>query len=309
MDGIVSFALNKLLMKILLSLVITFVSLNIFAQDSLVVTEETNSMSRGSQNGFSILIPQTKSKNVISDWKKFLREKNKSSYNEINNEYVLSMSVVPDISKDSILIYSVFSQVPAGTHLTSYFSSKDSTFYSSKSDANISGRISSYLRNFAVAEYRKSVEEELEAEQKKLKNLQSDLTDLENSNDKMNRNIKENDRENERKKDDIKTNLSEQEAKTTAIVQEQQVIANFPETSDRYKEESKRLKALEKEKKKLQNDNEGMNKKIDSNESENKDLQKKIDFNLSDKIPSKKVEISKQELVVKAVQERLNNIH
>jgi hypothetical protein len=236
-------------MKLLFSFLLLLRISNLHAQDSLEVQEVKKTISAGMQNGYSVTIPQARLKDVISDWKKYLHQKNKSSLKELDGEYLLSKGVLPDLSPDSVIVYStVKASTPATVELNVFVSGKDSVFYSGTINPAMSTAIATYIRNFAVNEYREAVADEISLEQKKLRVLEDDLKDLEQSNDQYKKKIESNERSNGRIKEEIKSNLDLQNLKAETILQQQKILATYITPSDQKSEEEKKLKLLQKEK-------------------------------------------------------------
>ena len=94
-------------MKLLFTLLFIAPFTAVLAQDKLEVSETQKSMSKGTQPGFTVKIPNGKLKVVTADWKKYLRQDNKTKINETDGEYALIRTTVPTISPDTINIYSL----------------------------------------------------------------------------------------------------------------------------------------------------------------------------------------------------------
>ena len=301
--------IHKFKMKLISSLLLLFVQITAsLAQDSLKVTEVKKNFSKGNYNGYSVKIPQARLKDVVSDWKKNIHQKNKISVKEIDGEYFLAKTIIPELSPDSVIIYSTITANPTDVEIVSFLSGNDSVFYSTSSNPVISSNISTFIRNFATNEYRIAVTNELSIEQKTLKTLEENLKDLENENDRYEKKIKANERANERTQEEIKSNLQLQELKSSSILQQQKVLATYLTPSDQKNDEEKKLKALQKEKRKLKRENESLHNNIEEKENDIKALQKKIDKNNSDIIPAKQEEIKKQKKVITAVETKIKGI-
>jgi hypothetical protein len=279
-----------------------------FAQDKLEVTEIQKTMSKGNQPGFTVKIPNAKIKTVISDWKKYLHQDNKTKINEVDGEYILHNTTITTISPDTINIYSIINTNQTDVDLFAFFNRNDSGFYSSANNPGICSNFSKYIRNFAVYEYRNIVTGELVLEQKKLEELEDNLKELEKDNEKSDKQIKANERANEKKQDEIKTNQQLKELKSDAIFQQQKVLAPLTSSSDLKKDEEKKLKALEKDKSKIEKKIDSLHSEIDENENENKNLTKKIEQTTTELIPAKKKEIEKQKEVISSVDIKLKGI-
>jgi hypothetical protein len=278
------------------------------AQDSLNVIESDKKFSGGEYNSFSVKIPQTKFKEIKSDWKKYLHEKGKINPKESDGEYVLKGTVVQDISKDTILSYSIVKENLSGVEVSVCFGNNQGEFYSSLKYPEIAERIKKLLRNFAVTEYKTAVNYELSAEEKKLSLLEQNLTDLENQNVKYDKTIKSNERSIENLNSDVKSNKTLHDIKSDAIDQQQRVLATFTSDSDMKRDEEKKLKSMQKEKKKIEKENESLHKDIEEKEDLNKSMKKTIDKNTEENIPNKKKEIEKQREHVVEVETKLKNI-
>lgn len=294
-------------MKFLCIILLLFIASVSNAQESQLVTEGSKSFSKGNYNGYSVVIPRAKLKEVAKDWNRYLR-RNKGRVNENDDEYTLSKIVVAEVSKDSIIIYSNLKAIETDVLLTGAATKNDSDFFSTSSNPETSETFKSFLRNFAVNEYRNIVTDELADEQKRLKRIENELKDLEGDNEQSEKKIKSNKRDIERIEDDIRSNQQLKEIKSDAIIQQQKVIATYLTSSDLKKEEEKKLKAMQKEKSKIDKDDESMHRKIESREDENKDLEKRIDHNKNDMIPAKKEEIEKQNKVILGVDTKLKGI-
>jgi hypothetical protein len=295
-------------MKLLLNLFFIFLVTVSNAQDKLEVIEMQKTMSKGSQPGFMVKIPNAKLKTVISDWKKYLRQDNKTKINENDGEFSLMNTNVATISADTINIYSLVNANQTDVDLVGFINRKDSAFESTSNNPEISSNFSKYIRNFAVYEYRNIVTDELEVEQKKLETLNTGLLQLDKNNEQAEKKIKANEKENEKKQDEIKNNLQLKELKSDAIYEQQKVLAPLTSSSDLKKDEEKKLKALEKDKSKIEKKIDTLHSEIDANDKENKDLKKKIEDTTTDLIPAKKKEIEKQKEVISAVDTKLKGI-
>jgi hypothetical protein len=294
--------MKKLLLFFLL------ISTVIKAQDTLEIKESNKKFSTGEYNSFSIKIPQAKFKDVKSNWKKYLHEKGKTNPKEVDGEFVLKATGVPDISADTILSYSKVEENSKYVEVTACFGNNLGEFYSSSKNPEIAERVNKLLRNFAITEYKTAVNYELTGEKKKLSLLEQNLADLENQNVKYDKNIKSNERSIENLNGDVKANKTLQDIKSEAIDQQQRILATFTSDSDMKRDEEKKLKSMQKEKKKIEKENESFHKDIEEKEDENKSMKKTIDKNTEENIPNKKKEIEKQREHVAEVDLKLKNI-
>lgn len=280
-----------------------------FAQRNIEVTETEQSMSKGLKHAFTTVIPKTKVKEAECEWKKYLKKKSKGSYKESNGEFVLSKTVVSEISTDSVLIYTLFSSLnDTDVNMTSLYTPDDSMFYASAENPVISANIKTFMRNFAVNRYRDAVADRLKKANKKLTTLEKEFSSLEKENSNYEKKIKKNERKIERLKDDVKSNQQLKELNNLAIFQQKKALATFITPSELKTSQEKNLKSLEKEKKKLDKKNESLHEDIEEYEEDNKEYLKKINTNISDNFPVKQAQIKAQKDEISGIELRLNNI-
>jgi len=291
-----------------LLLILILLTNTLYAQDSLEVKESEKKFNDGHYPAFIIKIPQAKFKDVKSNWKKYLQQKGKLNPKEVDGEFVLKGTKIPEISSDTIVSYSIVTANTNDVEIVARFGNNESEFYSSSKKPDIATNIKTFLRSFAMAEYKTAVYNELTAEKKKLSLLEQNLVDLENNNVRFEKSIKANERSIERFNADIKSNKTLQDIKSESIDQQQRILATFTSDSDHKSDEEKKLKSMQKEKKKLEKENESLYKDIEEKEDENKSLRKQIDKNTAEVIPAKKTEIEKQREHVVEVDTKLKNI-
>ena len=278
------------------------------AQDSLTVTEGMNASSLGAQSSFSVVIPQAKMKDVLSGWKKYIKQGTKKSVEEEGKELILSQAVIPALGLDTFTVFARAESTDNGIRFISFFHWNDSIFMSSSVDVNKSEKIIHLVRQFAVEQYKKAVDYEVEASKRALSELNKDLENLNSQNDRCEKNIKEYERSIDRLKGEIKINEKESELKSEEVMRQKLLLESFQGTPEAKAAEDKKFKELSKQKKRLQSDNESMHKDIDDFEDKIKSRQKTIKLNSDDLIPAKKEAIMKQEAAVKMVEEKLKNI-
>lgn len=142
-----------------------------FAQTDLTISETQKNMSAGNQNCYVLLIPQTTLKDVISDWKKYIKKDAKSKPADYNGETIIQGAYCKNISPNLINISAVFLETSAGVQLSSWFSEGDA-FISTQSNPDKSIAVQNYLHNFGVQEYKNAVSDQLSNEQSKQRDLE-----------------------------------------------------------------------------------------------------------------------------------------
>ncbi len=278
------------------------------AQDSLQISESVETMSQGKQNGFQIIIPRNTAKDAEKLWKKFLKDETKSSVKKEYNEMTVHNALLKSFGSETVSIYAAFKEADGRAMLSAFFAGSDSVFFSSaKNEAqSISAKL--LVRNFAVYAYKDGVSNFLKTESKKLDELEDELKDLEKNISSSENTIKKNNREVDRQKDDIKAMQTQEEFTSGEVLKQKQLLTTFSGSPEARKVDEKKLKSLEKDKKKITRNIEKANRKIDKLDDNTRSQDKAIDKNKNKSIPDKKAEIKSQKEVVKQIENLLENI-
>lgn len=281
---------------------------NLRAQDTLVVLESMRPSGMGTQPCFSILVPQRSPKEVSGGWKKYMRKETKKSVDEEGAELVLPSCILPSLGTDSLSVYAQVQPEGSGSRLYAFFQKSESSFVSGTSDEILAGSIRKFLLRFGTEEYKKALEDDLENEQKKLSQLETGLQELENNNVRSQKKIHENERSIDRLKSDIKLNEKEQDLKADEVLRQKLIVEAYQGSSEGKDAEEKKLRELNKQKKRLLKENENMHSTIDDLESKIKEYERSIDKTTKELIPGKNAEITAQKVMVKMAEEKLKNI-
>jgi DNA repair exonuclease SbcCD ATPase subunit len=280
-----------------------------FAQDSLVVNEIRDDMSTGIKPAYSVFIPGTQFKFVESSWKKKLKS-GKGEITEKKNEIILVKGLLADISSDTMTVVSRIEpseENKPGTNVTVFFIASDSTFINSVQTPSIDKRAKTYLRAFAVEQYKNSVVNEISIEDRKLNEMKEDLRRLERENENCTKKINSKKNDNARLQEEISAGADQIETKSGEITLHEDALKDASK-SDIKEEEEKKIKQLQKERNKLSEELESDKKSLEKNNSQIDDLQKKFELNKSTNIPHLKDEIEKQKEVVADLSKKLNSI-
>ncbi|MBK6445914.1 MAG: hypothetical protein IPF81_11670 [Bacteroidetes bacterium] len=82
--------------------------------------EGKNMCSLGSQSSFSIQIPQVKQKEIMSAWRKYVKQGTKKSAEEDGGEIILSQAVIPALGIDTFTVYAKTEATDRGVLFTSF---------------------------------------------------------------------------------------------------------------------------------------------------------------------------------------------
>lgn len=291
-----------------LSLLFLFANMVVNAQKEFTVTSVMKKMSRGEQPGFQVSIPEAKVKDVIADYKKQLQANTKIDAKEINGELVSNGVVNKNFSQQPFNVYSKFLETTEGVDVTVFFSEDNQTFLNDSADADKVIAAKKSVHDFAVTEYKKIVNQKLEVQNDKLKDLQKNLEGLAEDEADNVKDIGKKQREIETYTSKIESNKAAQASKAEQVDRQQSTANEISDKkSPEYKLAVKNLKDYQNEGKSLGKDSEKMAREIDKNKAEIKELEAKNE-ELQKQQVSAKEKVDAQAQVVKAIEEELAGI-
>lgn len=282
-------------------------ALNAAAQKPIVITEASESMSKGVQPAFTVEIPQAAIGQVEKDWLDYTGKGTKGKATFINGEHLQPAAVNTNISPTPFNVYAKLVDITGSVRLTAWFTANDTLFFKGADDSVRNLAIEKYMRDFAAGEYRDAVKGELKGEQEKLKALEKDLAGIIKEEEKSTKKINESNRAIKKSQDNIAANNKSIENTSEKIATQKGMVERTASDANANKGAKQTLKDLENERKKLQKDNVNENKNI---EAQNKAIREE-DRNtalIKERIAGKNAEIDKQKEKVKEVQTKLEGI-
>jgi len=278
------------------------------AQSSVKVKEVTLAMSKGTNNGFEVEIPQSNVKEVERDWKRRLTAGSKAKLTENNGEIAMHGWEDKEISQQTFNLYSIISSTETGVKLTVWFTYNDTTFFNTRSGKAEATAASRFVHDFGAAEYFLAIKNAHQKAREKLDKLKDDLEKNIRAEEKSNQRINENKRAISRAQEDLTINDNDQKEATAAITTQQaEVTKARAENAAVYNAANKSLEEQQDEKKKLQARADDLHRKMDSwnkeiaAEEKNMATAKQAEAQTSDAI-------SKQKLLIKDLEARLKTI-
>lgn len=298
-------------MKKLFILQLCFLLLNpVFGQKDMhvAVKEVIEAMSKGTHTGFEMMIPEQTFKSIKSDLGKYLRKGSKSKTEEANGELFIRGAVVKNITHLPLNIYVKNREVTDGVVLTAWFTADDETFYSETANPLETASIKKYLRDFGVQMHYEAVNEIKLNQERQLKKLENELDELRSEKQRSERKIKEAERDIESNKRSLETTGKLLMTKEEELLRQREVVSKLSGTGgDEEKLAKNNLKKIESDKRKLEKEQESLNRKNDNNSSDIENEKRNIDRNMK-KQDEKQSEIDKQKDKVKAVVKFLESI-
>lgn len=282
------------------------------AQETIEVKNIDALMSKGSKICYVVTIPQADLDIVEQNWIKRLQEDIKTRVKIVNQELILTHVVKSELSADTLNIYSLLIQKEEGKITLNVFVEIGDVFFGPKEDKTdllsdkTDNSIKNYVRSFAVEQYKIAVANELEGEQKVLETMQNDLEKLEKDNDNLNKDISSLENDIDKAEREIKDLEASIDLKNKEILTHSASMGTITLDADK-KIALDKQKSLEKEKNRLEKDRSNAKEDISSCNSKIEKDNDEIEDN-SIHQEELKVEIAKQNEVVKQVQAKLDGI-
>ncbi len=264
------------------------------------VREELRSMSRGTQNALTIMLPGAPAKYAEAQWAEFVKSYGKLSTIKKSKEKVVSGIQVVEVSKGSTLsIYSLAEELGNDSKMLTWWY-LDSTFISSTKTPEPYAAAARKLDEFAHQVEVALANDEVTAQQKELDKRKSELDKLQKANTGLHKDIDNYTKKIEdAEKRAIPANLQAQEQTRSSISKLQTSALGAAEQ----KELSKQMKQLDK----LTKENESLHKGIRDNNDRIAKAQRDIENNLKDQ-ETAKAALTEQEKVFSASQQKLLDI-
>lgn len=266
------------------------------AQNPIEVSDDFLQIGNGSVPGYTVIIPEADYENTKKEWIKLLEGGTRSKVDDNKSMISIFGAKVKPVSDGPVNVYSKLMEEAGAIKLQAAFETEKDKYLGSAEYANAR----KYLFDFAQGQYVSLVNNQLDAEKKILRNLESDLNALERDQEKI------------EKSDNDNQETIETERQRLADLQDE--LANLDEST--YQGESVTgmgaptpddLKDIEKNRKKL-------NKEIRSAEKDIQDAQRDMaanDRELPD-VMSRQDEarrkVEEQQAVVQKLEDKLDNI-
>jgi hypothetical protein len=196
--------------QLLYTVLLAFLATPIFAQ-STKTSEDSRIMSLGSRPSFQMTLPTTDTKTVDKLWKDYVKEKTggKLKWNKKTKENVamgLSNGITPGTTAD---LYSTISERGDDVVLTVWLD-KGSSFINSKDDSANGTNVDVFMREFSYEVERNTVQNQLNIEMEKQKELDKKLARLGKDKDNLYKDIQEWEEKIRKARESIKENESTQ---------------------------------------------------------------------------------------------------
>lgn len=235
--------------KLIAVLLILIPVSGIMAQIPLIVSEDSLKIGKNLLPGFSVNIPESDYDKTLDAWKRELQASTKSKVVTENNEMSIFGAILKNLSPNPMNVYSRLIRLDSMLQLYVSMEKKKDEYIERATSVAEYIKVKDYLKQFAKDQYIVVAKAQADAEDKKLYNLQKELSSLENEKSRMQKSIQSD-------KDIItvdNNNISFQNDELRAVeaaLKEQNNLLSTMEEGAARKEKSEQIKELEKRKRK-----------------------------------------------------------
>ncbi len=196
----------------------------------------------------SVVIPEVTYEKTLNDWIKTLQSGTKSKVVTENGEMTIFGAILKDITEFPVNVYSKLLDRDSALYLAVAFEiKKDQYIERATGEAELS-RAKAFLFNFAKEQYIGLVEDQLKAEQNKLRDLDKELGSLDKDKSGMEKSIRSNDKSITSEKDKLIALNNELTSLSAAIDEHRRVLSGM-QPGEEKDEKAAYLKDLDKQKK------------------------------------------------------------
>jgi hypothetical protein len=235
------------------------------AQKPIVVSDDSLRFGKSTMPAITVTIPEVKYETALKSWTRELQSGTKSKIVTENNNMSIFGAKIKDISATPLNVYSRLSNLDTVMRLTVAFELKKDEYVSKSNSEEELNKAKKYLKEFAKGEYLDVAKDQEDAEDKKLRDLQKDLSSLEREKTRLQKDIESANSTIFDENQNITVQKNELDAVSAEIVEQNKQLS-APEAADATdavkKEKAAALKDLEKRKKKALNSIESSQAKI-----------------------------------------------
>lgn len=292
--------------RTLFMLVFVVFSSTVFGQKPIRLAEDSISYGAAKYPGITITIPEVSYDRTQKNWIRELQSGTKSKVVNENGEMSIFGANIKVISPNPMNIYSkVINNDSVVMLMASFELKKDQYIQKSNGDAELLAA-REYLKEFAKTQYIDFVKDELQVEEKKLRDLNNELNSLKNEKSRMQKSIQSNRSTITEQKDNILVQNNELNKVSAEIISENNLLTSMDEGAAK-EEKASYIKDLEKRKKKILNEIEASGNRITKANNEIDEAERNIPKNESEQEVMRE-KVARQDAVVQKFTDKLNRV-
>jgi len=249
----------KFKLTFILLILIPFVGIR--SQQPIIVSEDSLKIGKSLLPGLSVTIPEANYDKALKAWTKDLQAGTKSDVITENEEMTIFGAKLKGISPNPLNVYSRIVKLDSMLKLYVALEIKKDEYIEKASRNSEYIKVEDYIREFSKNQYLDVAKDQMDQEGDKLRDLQKELSSLENDKSKMLKSIQSDEGTILNEKDNI-TIQNNELSSVDATLREQKSLLAGMEEGPAQKEKSEQVKDLEKRKKKALNSVESSENKI-----------------------------------------------
>jgi hypothetical protein len=264
-------------MRTLLTILFFLGVIGLKAQINIEVKVESRPSSLGIQPAFEVMVPQATANDAIDLWKKTILPgglfKKQPKMDKVKDEWIVNSVLISDITAMPLNVFTQVNSFTGNIFVRIFFQTEGGFLGSSGSSNETVAAATKFVRNYAVELYREAVGKELKQEEKKLTDLENDLSKLERQNKSVNNKISDAQKDEKDLKNEVLQNEELLRNQQNII----QVDSANPGTKTVQEQLEKQVKETEKDLEKTQKSQYKYDKKLSKNDRDQKDKIFEID--------------------------------
>ena len=264
-------------------------------------------MRMDSQGFVSVTIPQTEQRQVQKDWVEYAGRGSKGKATVINGDNVQYAAVNKNISPSEFDISCRLLGTNEGVRVTVWLTENNTLLVSREQNSDRTTALQKYVRDFAVAEYKLAVMNELHAGEIRQKDLENEQTKLIREEEKAEKKIEGNKASIRHSNDDIATSNNDIQSTTAKIESQKAMVDNNAADPNAFKGAKKTLRELQDQKEDLQKLNDKRSKEI-LHWSDEIRAEERVIADYKDKEATNAANIEKQKQTILVVKAKLDGI-
>jgi hypothetical protein len=232
------------------------------SQQPIIVSEDSLKIGKSLLPGLSVTIPEADYDKALKAWIKDLQAGTKSDVVTENEEMTIFGAKLKNISPNPLNVYSRIVKLDSMLKLYVALEIKKDEYIEKAYRNSEYIKVEEYIREFSKNQYIDVAKDQMDQEGDKLRDLQKELSSLENDKSKMLKSIQSDEATILNEKDNITIQNSELNSVEASLREQKSLLAGM-EAGPAQKEKSEQVKDLEKRKKKALNSVESSENKIE----------------------------------------------
>jgi hypothetical protein len=276
------------------------------AQKPISVTEDSLSFGKGTLPCLTVSIPEVNYENTMKSWTRELQSGTKSKIVKEGNEMTIFGARIKDISPNPVNVYSRMFSLDSMIKVSVAFEMKKDQYIERNTNETDVDKAKTYLKNFAKEEYLEFAKDQSDTEDKKLYDLQKEVSSLDREKSHLQKLIESANTIIFNEKQNLAVQQNELNSISDEMVEQNKQMSS-PEADAVKKEKTDYINSLEKRKKKAESAIESSQDKINKANTEIDKANKEIPENdkkqqeLNDKVHVQQAVAQKFEEKVKTI--------